>query len=432
MEKIEPKIFIVGGLLYCDEGKGTIVEFLAKEYESNLVVRYGGGPQAAHHIVLPNGIWHCFNHFGSGSFFENCKTLLSKYIFIYPQTLVNEALKNIIDKLYIDKECFIITPYHQIINRICETLRGNKSHESTGLGVGQATDEAYYLHPECFALGEVLFDLDRENNLQNTTCLRIKDLNDSNVLLDKLKKMHQEKLDRIRSIIKSPQSILGGNIEIDELAVKEAEQLFFKFVYDYTVNNLYNFYTEFNRNYKDCFTNGLDILEEELQKGKNIIFEGSQGSLLDRVHGIFPHITKSLCSDHNAMKLLSEVKTAHKIIKIGVLRVYSSRHGNGPFVTYNPEWNKYITEEHNQNTKWQGKFKLGPFDLIAAKYGIEIFKPDYLALTYIDKLQDGYKDVGLDICRSYVIEKPCDEIIPLINSLFEVDEEEWFKIKNKN
>lgn len=83
--------FIVSGLQYGDEGKGTIVDYIVKEKKANMVVRYGGGPQAAHHVVKPDGTWHCFSHYGSGMFWEQSKTVLSEYMIVYPQTLERET-----------------------------------------------------------------------------------------------------------------------------------------------------------------------------------------------------------------------------------------------------------------------------------------------------------------------------------------------------
>jgi adenylosuccinate synthase len=58
-------VFGVAGLFYGDEGKGATVDFLVRETGAQLVVRYGGGPQAAHHVVRPeDGVWHCFAQFG--------------------------------------------------------------------------------------------------------------------------------------------------------------------------------------------------------------------------------------------------------------------------------------------------------------------------------------------------------------------------------
>ncbi len=70
---------------------------------------------------------------------------------------------------------------------------------------------------------------------------------------------------------------------------------------------------------------------------KVVVFEGAQGALLDKMHGFYPHLTRTLCSDHNALALVEEVKGATSlklaVTKVGILRAYASRHGNGPFVT---------------------------------------------------------------------------------------------------
>ena len=64
-----PIAYIVGGLHFGDEGKGTTVESIVHKKSATLVVRYNGGPQAMHHVVLPSKHVHCFSQFGSGSFF---------------------------------------------------------------------------------------------------------------------------------------------------------------------------------------------------------------------------------------------------------------------------------------------------------------------------------------------------------------------------
>ena len=60
------RVYAVAGLVYGDEGKGTTVDFLCRHHKAQLVVRFGSGPQAAHHVVLPGGKWHCFSQFGAG------------------------------------------------------------------------------------------------------------------------------------------------------------------------------------------------------------------------------------------------------------------------------------------------------------------------------------------------------------------------------
>lgn len=68
-EESHSSVFAIVGLFYGDEGKGTTVDFLTREYKAELVVRYNGGPQAAHHVVIENGTWHCFAQFGSSLFY---------------------------------------------------------------------------------------------------------------------------------------------------------------------------------------------------------------------------------------------------------------------------------------------------------------------------------------------------------------------------
>src|SRR5690349_15156675 len=82
---------IVFGLGYGDEGKGTMTDYLSQQNNTNLVVRYNGGSQAAHNVVTETGKHHTFAQFGSGSFNAGVSTLLSRYVFVDPVALVNEA-----------------------------------------------------------------------------------------------------------------------------------------------------------------------------------------------------------------------------------------------------------------------------------------------------------------------------------------------------
>ena len=445
-----PSVYIVGGLLYGDEGKGTTVEYLVKKTSSKLVVRYGGGPQAAHHIVLTSGIWHCFSQCGSGSFFKSVNTLLSKYMVIYPQTLIREVnvLKNkgvseIISKLHIDYNCFIVTPYHQLLNRVSEVLRNNKKHGSTGLGVGVTTDEAFLSFPEFFPKGEICFEKDKSTGSKRS-CLRIKDLLNKENLRVILEKIIKEKLQDVIALIKSYKQgdlilfdkdylkLQNSSLGIYDEVVNKANLLLKEAINNHTLNSLMNSYDSFVNEYSSCFCEGEKIIAERLENNEDLIFEGSQGSLLDRIHGIFPHLTKSLCSDDNAQALLKEQKSIYKVIKVGVLRAYSSRHGDGPFVTNDISYNQFISEDHNTSSFWQGDFKIGPFDLVAANYGIKIFKPDCLSITCLDKLaMAAEKNIHLrqyPICTNYILKTM--ESIATLYDLFEIVENQKIYIKN--
>jgi len=100
-------------------------------------------------------------------------------------------------------------------------------------------------------------------------------------------------------------------------------------------------------------------------------------------------------------------------VKIGVLRAFASRHGNGPLTTQDGLWMQYLKEDHNQSTRWQGDFRVGPFDLVLARYGIQIFKPHFLSITCLDKIYIAAKNTKevsqLPIAYKYQVKKPSGE-----------------------
>lgn len=401
-------VYVIGGLLFGDEGKGTTTDFLVREKNCSLVVRYNGGPQAMHHVVLPNGTVHCFSQFGSGSFFNNCKTLLSEYMVISPHTLLREGellkmkgVEKIFENIFIDLECVIVTPLHKYLNRISETLRNNNRYGSTGMGVGITITES-------------------QNNM--FTVLKVKDLLDKAILKEKLLLMINQKNNQIREIIKeyraeSPsfldkEFLLFSNSyhKFDPKILEKANSLFIESIQQNTLDNLFDFYCSFSSFLSKNFVSGHKLIESELLQSHNIIFEGAQGALLDANHGFFPHITKSDCSASNALKLLEKVKNQENlvapftIIKVGILRAYGSRHGNGPFPTHSSLWEDKIKEEHNSRSEWQGEFKVGPFDITLAVYGIKIFQPDFIAITCVDKLIDGfYSGLKIQLGNGYLL-----------------------------
>ena len=82
--------YVVGGLTFGDEGKGTTVDYLVRATGCGLVVRYNGGPQAAHHVVSEGGAWHCFAQFGAGTLVPGCRTLCSARMLVAIPELLNE------------------------------------------------------------------------------------------------------------------------------------------------------------------------------------------------------------------------------------------------------------------------------------------------------------------------------------------------------
>ncbi|MFH1173587.1 MAG: adenylosuccinate synthetase [archaeon] len=341
--------YVVVGLGFGDEGKGSVVDYLAAEHSAGCVVRYNGGPQAAHH-VMHEGKVHCFSQFGSGTF-AGSKTHLSQYMLVEPFALLveEEALRTFkipFDLPSLHSDCAIITPFQKLAGRMRELLH---RYSSCGLGVGEAVK-------------------DKANGI----VLHAKDLFDEALLRHQLTYIRQVKLDQAEQLLE----------EKNTLAVA----------------------TELNKTYASMRTLSLDELTRQYQAfaaratlcdaipDDTLIFEGAQGVLLDRTHGFPPFVTKMTTTADLAKRLSTKEQ-----IRIGVLRAYLTRHGNGPFPTEDATLGECIPDLHNGTHPWQGTFRIGWPDLVLFRYAQQLAKVDVLALTNIDRLPEKIR-----VCNAYV------------------------------
>ncbi|GGM97813.1 adenylosuccinate synthase [Actinoplanes campanulatus] len=123
------------------------------------------------------------------------------------------------------------------------------------------------------------------------------------------------------------------------------------------------------------------------------VFEGAQGVLLDEWRGWHPHTTWSTTTFANALSLCPD------LLRLGVIRTYTTRHGAGPFVTEAP---LDLPEAHNGRDPWQGDFRVGHFDAVAHRYAVEVAGGvDALAITHLD-VPD--RSPGLRICTGYEVD----------------------------
>lgn len=364
---------VVCGLGYGDEGKGTVVDFLAREYENPIVIRYNGGSQAGHNVVLPDGRHHCFSQFGSGTFVDGCRTYLSEYMIVNPFNLMNEnehleslGVHDALDRLTIDSKCRIVTPMHVYANRIKEILRGNNKHGSVGEGIGEV----------------VQMELEHDLDLRIGNCFS--------------KEMIAEILTEIRDVY--TKELWDGVVYSDSQQAKSWFENFIIFArIDEWATNYNDFYNSMNINYDMEYLNRFFDTH-------TLIFEGAQGVLLDEQYGFAPYTTWSDTTLNNAMFLLKDYKG--KITKLGVIRSYMTRHGAGPFVSEfkNDEIAGGLVEniakksEHNNMNPWQDNFRNGYFDELAFRYALKVSGVDTLAITHMDVLE-GIKT--LRVCTHY-------------------------------
>ncbi len=346
---------IVIGLGFGDEGKGTIVDYLARETNASTVIRFNGGAQAAHAVVLPDGRYHVFNQFGAGTL-DGCQTFLSKYVMVNPIYLMQEAkalnenfgiIAN--ELMFVDPQCLVLTPIHIAMNRVREQARKNNGnpHGTCAHGIGECM--SYYLNDPKEAI-------------------YVDDLKYSDVLVSKLMSLHYKYMLFAKK----------HGIEVTDINDQRT--------YD-ALDAMMDQYKQFLKDV--TIATALDkqhIFED------TIVMEGAQGVLLDEWYGFHPYTTWSTTTFKNAMHLLREHKFSGYVTKVGVTRAYMTRHGHGPF----PSEELVAPDTFNSMNDWQGAFRSGWMDTLLLNYASRVCGGmDMLAVTCLDRLKE-YK-----LCSSY-------------------------------
>jgi len=365
--------YLVAGLGYGDEGKGTIVDFLVRQLGIKNVVRYNGGCQAAHHVVN-DGTVHCYSQFTSGSFVDGVESYLSKHMIVDPLTLkVEEEVlrRKGVDETYsrmtISPDCLLTTPMQRFLGQMQELSRGEDRHGSCGMGVGATVYDAKAWGDKYPTAGDLL---------------------KPEVLRKKLDFIWRVKVDQ------------GEQIVDEEPDNQELDDRLGMFKDPGYVDKLMDWYSSF------VSESGVKI--EKVEPKGQCVYEGAQGVLLDHKYGFWPHVTKTDITYNNAEELCSNLSEDYGdsldnnsdfTYKIGVLRAYSTRHGAGPFVTEDDDLGRRIPDYHNQTNPWQGKMRVGWFDMVAAKYSLDVIGGvDSIALTCVDRLENVD---DMKICEAY-------------------------------
>jgi adenylosuccinate synthase len=338
-----PQVVIGAGL--GDEGKGHFVDYLASRTKDPVVIRFNGGAQAGHTVVTPDGKRHIFHHFGSGSL-AGGKTYLSEFFVVNPMIFKHEtkALRDLyaFELPAVDLNCIVTTPYDILINQIAETVRGDRRHGSCGLGFNETITRSLY---------------------SNDYKLTVIDLYNIDI---------KEKLDAIQKY--------WVPWRLGELGIPE----FFDEMNDIlTSENLKEQYLEDIEFFiKHSFMTDVYYLQ-----GKNKIFEGAQGLMLDEDHANFPYVTRSKTGLDNVNVICDQLGIEDLQVHY-LTRPYATRHGAGPLLheTFEPPY-KNIVDKTNIDGPWQGKLRFGLLD-------VEILR-DNIRRDY-DRFRDSY-DMSLSL-----------------------------------
>lgn len=383
--------YVLCGMQFGDEGKGTFVDYLAHEKNIDCVIRYNGGSQASHTVITPSGSLHKFSQLGSGMFLEKCHTYLTENMVINLDNLMVElevfsdktgiSIPELIDRIHIHEHCLVVTPYHKLINKLRELSKGTERRGTVGTGVSEVK---YLLLEKQHFPYERPLTLKIEYIYMYSESLLIGVLETLQEYADKFYRENKEIIWQ-----NAPEDIKEGlSKEIEFLLEPNAYR---KIAAGY-INNFK--YAPYSFNLEKCLY--TDYETNLRKKCKSAIYEGSQGLLIDGTYGIKPNTTYLDTTNHFAIKISD---SNDNITKIGIAKAFTTRHGIGLFPTESLDVSSRICDENQSQSYWNGKIRFGWFDAVLFRYAQSINKVDELYLSSIDKL-DEFEEIK--VCNEYV------------------------------
>ncbi|WP_149276903.1 adenylosuccinate synthase [Pareuzebyella sediminis] len=340
------------GLQWGDEGKGKIVDVLTKNYD--IIARFQGGPNAGHTLEF-DGIKHVLHTIPSGIFHKNAINIVGNGVVIDPVIFKKEleALQrfniDIKSKLLISRKAHLILPTHRLLDAASEASKGKAKIGSTLKGIGPT-----------------YMDKTGRNGM------RIGDLE-----LDDWK-------EKYRSLANKHEAMIDYyNVDV-QYDLAELEKDFFK-----SIASLKEL----------TFIDSEEYLYQAQKKGKKILAEGAQGSLLDIDFGTYPYVTSSNTTAAGACTGLGVAPNQIGEVK-GIFKAYATRVGSGPFPTeLFDEDGETMGRVGNEFGATTGRARrCGWLDLVALKYAVQINGVTELMMMKADVLSGFEK---LKICTAY-------------------------------
>lgn len=354
------KTVVVVGSAWGDEGKGKITNYLSEECD--MVVRYQGGDNAGHTIVF-GGNTYKLHLIPSGIFNPNIKNVLGNGMVINPKNLLKELneLKSLgfaCTNLYISDRANVIFDYHLQLDGLKEEALGERKIGTTKKGIGPAyTDKVA-------RTGIRMIDFISEN---------------------------------FKDILKTTVTLKNQEISLYHGDTIDFEQT-------------YQEYVKLALELKPYIVDSISLINDELERGKKILFEGAQGALLDIDFGTYPFVTSSNPSG-GGVCIGSGVGPTKINEIIGVVKAYNTRVGSGAFPTeFEDSTSRYIREKaHEYGVTTKRPRRIGWFDGVLIRYSARINGLTGIVVTLLDVLST-IKE--LKICESYTLDGKIIKTIP--------------------
>lgn len=344
------------GINWGDEGKGRMVDLVTADYD--VVVRYQGGGNAGHTVVnefgkfalhlLPSGIFRkgVVNILGNGVALD-CESLWTEM-----SDVMDQGVAITPENLKISDRASLLLPWHRDLDSLEEARLADKKYGSTKQGIAPFYSDKY--QKKTVMAGELLHPQHLKEHLADL-------LEWKNLTLQK---------------------VYGAK--------------------GYTLDELLAWVDKYCEAVKPYITNTTAFLRDAQKAGKSILFEAQLGALRDLDYGIYPYTTSS-----NSVAAYAPVGSGLPTAKldevVGVVKAYSSCVGEGPFVCemFGEEGQKLRDAGAEYGAKTGRPRRVGPIDLVATRYGVEVQGATNIALTKLDILS--YMD-KIPVCAHYKLD----------------------------
>lgn len=343
------------GINWGDEGKGRMVDLLTEDYD--VVVRFQGGGNAGHTVINDLGKF-ALHLLPSGIFRKGVVNILGNGVAVDPENLWNE-MQEVIgggvaltpENLKISDRASILLPWHRTMDELEEQRLKDKKYGSTKQGIAPFYSDKY--QKKTILAGELFYPEQLKNHFAD--------------LLE------------------------WKNLSLTKVYGSEP----------YTMEMFEEWLENFGKKIKPYICDTGAFLKEAQRSGKNILFEAQLGSLRDLDYGIYPYTTSSNTTAAYA-PIGSGLPSAKISDVVGVVKAYSTCVGEGPFVCemFGEEAEKLRMAGFEYGAKTGRPRRVGPLDIVATRYGVEVQAATEIALTKLDVLS--YMD-KIPVCTKYMV-----------------------------
>lgn len=344
------------GINWGDEGKGRMVDLLTEKYD--VVVRFQGGGNAGHTVINERGKF-ALHLLPSGIFRNGVVNLLGNGVAIDPENLWNEmeevmsqGVSLTPENLKISDRASLLLPWHRDMDELEEMRLADKKYGSTKQGIAPFYSDKY--QKKTVLAGELFYPDELRQHLYDI-------MEWKNLTLTK---------------------VYGAK--------------------PYTKEMLEEWLNTYCEKIKPYICDTGAFLKEQQENGKNILFEAQLGSLRDLDYGIYPYTTSSNTTAAYA-PIGSGLPSAKINDVVGVVKAYSTCVGEGPFVCemFGEEAEELRKNGFEYGAKTGRPRRVGPIDIVATKYGVEVQAATAIALTKLDVLS--YMD-KIPVCTKYLVD----------------------------